>query len=299
MANTNLATSQKQGITTFLSSEKVKQNIAQVVGEKGTTKFIASVVSAVQTNKTLQECTNASVLSAALLGEALKLTPSPQLGQYYMVPYNNKSVKEAQFQLGYKGYLQLAIRSGQYKKFVATEVKEGEIQDYNPITEEFTLNPILNEAERAKAQVTGYYAMFELMNGFRKEIYWSKEKMTEHAKKYSSGYRSDLTKKTSYTFWAKDFDSMAKKTMIRQLISKWGIMSIDMQTAFEKDMAVIDENGNASYVDNIIDVEETVQSNIDNNANTTEFTEIIEGEVVEENTVNADAKGTDEPDWVN
>lgn len=299
MANTSLATSQKQGITSFLSGEKVKQNIAQVVGEKGTTKFIASVVSAVQTNKTLHECTNTSVLSAALLGEALKLSPSPQLGQYYMVPYNNKSIKEAQFQLGYKGYLQLAIRSGQYKKFVATEVKVGEIQDYNPITEEFTLNPILNEAERAKAQVAGYYAMFELMNGFRKEIYWSKEKMVDHAKKYSSGYRSDLTKKTSYTFWAKDFDSMAKKTMIRQLISKWGIMSIDMQTAFEKDMAVIDENGNTSYVDNIVDVEEVVQSNIDNNANATEFTEVVEGEVVQETSSKADAKGNDEPDWVN
>ena len=128
---------QKAGIASYLSNDAVKKNIMSVVGEKNTTRFISSVVSAVQTNPTLAQCTNSSILSSALLGEALQLTPSPQLGQYYMVPYDNTKagVKEAQFQIGYKGYIQLAIRSGQYRKIAVSEVKEGEVSYFNPITE--------------------------------------------------------------------------------------------------------------------------------------------------------------------
>ena len=103
-----------------------------------------------------------------------------------------------------------------------------------------------------------YYAMFENVNGFRKSIYWSKEKMEAHAMQYSQGYRADKQKKTAYTFWSKDFDGMAYKTMLRQLISKWGIMSIDMQTAYESDMAVIHEDGSKEYVDNKPEVKEAV-----------------------------------------
>lgn len=267
---------QKAGIASYLSNDAVKKNIMSVVGEKNTTRFISSVVSAVQTNPTLAQCTNSSILSSALLGEALQLTPSPQLGQYYMVPYDNTKagVKEAQFQIGYKGYIQLAIRSGQYRKIAVSEVKEGEVSYFNPITEEIVLNanPI-SGVNRATSKTVGYYAMFELMNGFRKEIYWTKETMEEHAKTYSSGYRNDLRKKTAYTFWSKNFDAMAKKTLIRQLIGKWGIMSIEMKMAYENDMAVIDENGNAHYVDNQIDAAELAQEDIAENANTVDFPE--------------------------
>lgn len=266
----------KTGITSYLNNEAVKNNIVSVVGEKNSTRFISSVVSAVQTNPTLSQCTNVSILSAALLGEALQLTPSPQLGQYYMVPYENSKTrtKEAQFQLGYKGYIQLAIRSGQYRKIVVSEVKEGEVKYYNPVTEEFSMDPILDTRERNKLQTVGYYAMFELMNGFRKELYWTKDMMQAHAETYSSGYKNDLKKHTAYTFWSKNFDAMAKKTLIRQLISKWGIMSIEMTRAYENDMAVIDENGNAHYVDNNVDVQEQVEQEIVENANTVPFEEV-------------------------
>lgn len=237
---------QKMGLTTYLSNDAVKNQINNIVGGKDGTKFIASIVSAVNNNPALQECTNPSILSAALLGQSLNLSPSPQLGQYYLVPFNDKNKgKVAQFQLGYKGYIQLAIRSGQYKKLNVISIKKGELVKYDPLEEEIEVNLIEDEEEREAAETIGYYAFFEYTNGFKKTLYWSKKKMESHALKYSMGYRA----KKGYTFWEKDFDGMAYKTMLRQLISKWGVMSIDMQTAIDADMAVINEDGSKNYVE--------------------------------------------------
>lgn len=257
MAVTNsLQKSQKRlGIGSYLTGDAVKQRINQVIGGKDGQRFISAVVSSVQTNPALQECTNQSILSAALLGESLKLSPSPQLGQYYMVPYNDKERgKVAQFQLGYKGYIQLAIRSGQYKKLNVLAIKAGELVKFDPLNEEIEVKLIEDEEQREAAETIGYYAMFEYTNGFRKALYWSKKKMEAHALKYSQGYKNDKKKGTAYTFWSKDFDGMAYKTMLRQLISKWGIMSIDMASAIDADMAVINEDGTKDYVDNDPDV---------------------------------------------
>lgn len=238
---------QRLGITAYLTNDAVKNQINNVIGGKDGTKFISAVVSAVNNNPALQECTNQSILAAALLGESLKLSPSPQLGQYYMVPFNDKNKgKVAQFQLGYKGYIQLAIRSGQYKKLNVLAIKEGELIRFNPLEEEIEVSLIEDEEAREQAPTIGYYAMFEYTNGFKKAMYWSKAKMEAHALKYSMGYRA----KKGYTFWEKDFDAMAYKTMLRQIISKWGIMSIEMQSALDADMAVINEDGTKSYVEN-------------------------------------------------
>ena len=249
MAVQNSLTKSKQrlGITAYLTQEAVKDQINKVVGGKNGEKFVTAIVSAVNTNPALAECTNTSILSGALLGHSLNLSPSPQLGQYYLVPFkNNKSgVTEAQFQLGYKGYIQLAIRSGQYKKLNVLAIKEGELRSFDPLNEEIDVKLIEDEEERERAKTIGYYAMFEYVNGFRKAIYWSKTKMEAHALKYSKGYQA----KKGYTFWEKDFDGMAYKTMLRQLISKWGIMSIDMMSAIDADMAVIHEDGTKDYVD--------------------------------------------------
>ena len=249
MAVNNSLTKSKQrlGFTSYLTQDAVKEQINKVVGGKNGTRFITSIVSAVNTNPALAECTNTSILSGALLGHSLNLSPSPQLGQYYLVPFkNNKSgVTEAQFQLGYKGYIQLAIRSGQYKKLNVLAIKEGELRSFDPLNEEIDVKLIEDEEEREQAKTIGYYAMFEYVNGFRKAIYWSKTKMEAHALKYSKGYQA----KKGYTFWEKDFDGMAYKTMLRQLISKWGIMSIDMMSAIDADMAVIHEDGTKDYVD--------------------------------------------------
>ena len=236
------------GLTAYLTQDAVKNQINNVIGGKDGQRFISAIISAVNTNPSLQDCTNQSILSGALLGESLKLSPSPQLGQYYLVPFNDNSrnLKVAQFQLGYKGYIQLAIRSGQYKKLNVLAIKEGELIRFDPLNEEIEVNLIQDEDEREAAKTIGYYAMFEYVNGFRKAIYWSKAKMEAHAMKYSNGYRA----KKGFTFWEKDFDAMAFKTMLRQLISKWGIMSIEMQTALDADMAVINEDGTKNYVDN-------------------------------------------------
>lgn len=247
---------QKASLAVYLTNDAVKNQINSVIGGKNGPRFISSIVSAVQANPALQECTNPSILSAALLGESLNLSPSPQLGQYYLVPYanNDANTTEAQFQLGYKGYIQLAIRSGQYKKLNVLAIKEGELIRFDPLNEEIEVRLIQDEEKRENAQTIGYYAMFEYTNGFRKAMYWSKAKMLAHAKKYSPGYRKDLSKGTQYTFWSKDFDGMAYKTMLRQLISKWGIMSIDLQSAIDADMAVIREDGTKDYVENEQDI---------------------------------------------
>ena len=221
-------------------------------------RFISAITSAVAVNPALQECDPATVLSGALLGESLGLSPSPQLGQYYLVPYDNKKkgCKDAQFQMGYKGYVQLALRSGYYKRLNVISVKAGELVRFDPLTEEIELNMIQDEDAREKAPTIGYLAMFEYLNGFKKTIYWSREKMINHADRYSPAFSKNATggkyPKVSFedycaknypksdewkysSFWYKDFDSMAYKTMLRQLISKWGIMSIELQTAFEED----------------------------------------------------------------
>lgn len=253
----------KVSFSNFLTNQYVKQKIIEVVG-RDSQKFMTSILSAVTNNSTLQECDSMSILNCAFLGEGLKLSPSPQLGQYYMVPFkdNKKGIKVAQFQLGYKGYIQLAERSGYYKKINVLAIKDGELIKYDPLNEEIEVNIIEDEEIREETPTIGYYAMFEYANGFRKAMYWSKKKMLAHADRYSQAFnkescqkilegkipQEDMWKYSSY--WYKDFDGMAFKTMLRQLISKWGIMSIDMQRAYDNDMATIQDDGQPYYIEN-------------------------------------------------
>jgi recombination protein RecT len=237
-------------------------------------RFVAAITSAVSVNPALQNCDAGTVLSSALLGESLNLSPSPQLGQYYMVPYNDKKRGPiAQFQLGYKGYIQLAERSGQYLDIDAFPVVDGEYKGRDRFTRRPILEFLEDDEDREKRRVVGYYAYFELNNGFRKVLYWSKEKMLAHADRYSPAFHLDAVdaqdsrySRVSFadfeagnydsrdgwkysSFWYKDFDSMACKTMLRQLISKWGIMSIDLQKALASDGAAFDTDGTANYLD--------------------------------------------------
>lgn len=238
---------QEEGVfALYLTSQAVQDQIKSVLGGKSGQRFISAISSAVQVNSALKGCRNSTIVSGALLGESLQLSPSPQLGQYYLVPFNDKEKgKVAQFILGYKGMIQLAIRSGQYKKLNVLAIKEGELISYDPLNEEIKVNLIADEEERENAPTVGYYAMFEYVNGFRKTLYWSKAKMEKHAERYSSGYKA----KKGYTFWEKDFDGMAYKTMLRQIISKWGVMSVEMQTAYLADGATIKEDLTPEYVD--------------------------------------------------
>ncbi len=270
MATSTALAQKKQGIAGFLSSEAVRSNVLSVVGEKDMQRFVSSVVSAVQTTPLLQKCTNASILSAALLGHSLGLPQSPQLGCFYLVPYGN----EATFQLGAKGYIQLAIRSGQYKKLNCVALKEGELKAYDPLEETIEVEMITDYAKRQKLKTIGYYAFFELVNGYKKSIYWSIEEMEAHAKRYSKTYRKD----PKGSIWGMNFDAMAQKTMLRQLISKWGIMSVEMQRAFSSDMGVIGDNGEVTYVDNPVNSDFDYERTENENAEEL----IIDSEVVEE-----------------
>lgn len=220
-------------------------------------RFIATITSAVAVNQTLQECDAGTILAGALLGESLNLSPSPQLGQFYLVPFNDRKagITKAQFILGYKGYLQLAMRSGQLKKINAVEIKEGELISFDPLNEEIEVKLIEDWNERESMPTIGYYAFFELLNGFRKAIYWSKEQMMSHADKYSMAFSREAYEKIQNgeiadkdmwrysSFWYKQFDEMAKKTMLRQLISKGGCpMSTEMQQAFVSDNETLEIN---------------------------------------------------------
>lgn len=254
-----------------ISKENYQSYIKSVLKDpKRAEKFIATVNSAVATNQTLQQCNPYSVMSAALMGESLGLPYS--FGYFYLVPYdvkigkgeNGETIKDkqAQFQVGYKGYIQLAVRSGQYKDILVSPVKEGELKKYNRITGEIEIEPIEDEDEWENRDTIGYFAKFELLNGFSKTLYWKYEKMLNHADKYSAAFSKDAYAKLKNgeidqkelwkysSFWYKNFDDMACKTMLRQLLSKWGLLSVEMQKAYASDMMVYNEKGEASYLDN-------------------------------------------------
>ncbi len=240
----------KLPFTVAIQTDGYKRLIQNTLADpRRAARFVTAITSAVSANPALQDCDAGTILSAGLLGEGLNLSPSPQLGQYYLVPFNDSKNhrKTAQFQLGYKGYIQLAIRSGQYKKLNVLPIKEGELVRFDPLNEEIEVQLIQDARQREGAATAGYYAMFEYTNGFRKALYWSKEKMESHARKYSKGYAAGK----GYTFWEKDFDAMACKTMLRQLISKWGIMSIEMERAITNDMTVQHEDGTAEFIESV------------------------------------------------
>lgn len=265
MSNSNKLVPGKQQprFSVAITTSGYKNLINNTLGDPERAKrFIAAITSAVAVNPALQECEAGTILAGALLGESLNLSPSPQLGQYYLVPFKSKAkydkqgnllypeVVKAQFILGYKGYIQLAIRSSHYKKLNVLEIKEGELISFDPLNEEIVCNLIDDFEEREAAETIGYYAMFEYINGFRKAIYWSKSKMMNHADTYSPAYSAAAHKKILAgeiadkdmwrysSFWYKNFDDMAKKTMLRQLISRWGIMSAELQQAFIQDSSL-------------------------------------------------------------
>ncbi|MCM1052487.1 MAG: recombinase RecT [Ruminococcus sp.] len=289
MSNAN-AIQTKPKFSVAIQTEQYQKLINNTLGDpERARRFIASISSAVATNPSLQDCNAGTILSGALLGEALNLSPSPQLGQYYLVPFEKKVFnkdtkkwevvdKNATFVLGYKGYIQLAIRSGNYKKINVIEIKDGELENFDLMTEEIKVNLIQDDELREQTKTIGYYAMFEYLNGFKKAIYWSKNKMLAHADKYSpafskKGYElleaGKVKKEDEYKYsshWYKNFDDMAKKTMLRQLISKWGVMSIEMREAFEKDETIQNADGSYNYISELDD-KTIIETEIEENNN--------------------------------
>lgn len=278
----------KKSIVAYLTSPAVRENITSVLGKDHVDSFVSDVVACVQNTPALGKCTNTSIFTAALLSKSINLPLTPQLGYAYLVPYDNKKqvdghtewVKEATFQMGWKGYVQLALRSQNYRKLIATDVRKGEINGYNPFDDKYEIQPLDYEKRNAKDDkgnyiipIIGYYAKMEMTNGFVKEMYMSHEDMLAFATKYSKSYRSDKDKHTSYSFWTIKFEDMAKKTMLRQLLGKWGLLTAELEAAYTHDMATIDMDGNIDYVDNKPDDPEPVVNPFKN--------EVIDAEAVE------------------
>ena len=249
MAQNELA--KTTSLNKYLEMPAVVERLGQKLGVEEAKRFKAALSSAVSTNPILRsECDPETVVSSALMGHSLNLPPSPQLGYYYIVPYNNKKkgCKDGVFQMGYKGYVQLAMRSGYYKKLNVATVKKGEFGGWNPLSEDLDVTFIEDPVEREKADTVGYCGYFEYVNGFRKVVYYTLSQMQVHADKYSKAYslkddkllkagkipQKDRWKYSS--FWYSDFDAMGLKTVLRQLLGKWGSMSVEMQKAYEEDL---------------------------------------------------------------
>lgn len=228
----------QQSIANFLN--KSDEYLAKMLGKKKS-EFVSNLIALSEADKTLQECNPADLMKCAMNATALNLPLNKNLGYAYVVPYNEKDkktgqiVKKPQFQMGYKGFIQLAIRSGQYKTINTCEVREGEIKR-NKFTghTEFL-------GENSNGEIIGYLAYIELNNGFQQSYYMTVDEVKSHAKKYSQNYA-----KWGNGLWKDEFDLMAKKTVLKLLLNRFGVLSVEMQNAILTDQA--DHNG--QYIDN-------------------------------------------------
>lgn len=226
----------------FGENPAIKKRFDEVLKERSP-QFMASVINVVNNNNYLAKCEPNSIWGSAMVAAALNLPIDSNLGFAAIVPYGNK----AQFQMMWKGFVQLAIRSGQYKNLGASVVYEDEIESFDPILDDIKFTPISQRSQRENGEdskIAGYFAFFELTSGFKKSIYMTKKQVINHAKKYSQAFNSNRDSQ-----WKSNFDAMGKKTVMKLLLSKFGILSVEMQKAITTDQGVIDESGNVQYVD--------------------------------------------------
>lgn len=244
MAEQTTAIAPLKQFNQFLANPRTQDYLTTVLAEKKAS-FVNNLTALVSNNAALQVCKPETLMFASLKATALDLPLDQNLGFAYVLPYkdNKNGVTLAQFQMGYKGFVQLALRSGQFKTLNSTEVREGEL-----VSEDFvTGEPTFRKAEnRETLPVIGYVAYFKLLNGFEKYLYMTAAEMKAHALRFSQTY------KKGYGLWAdKDmFDAMAKKTVLKLLLSKYAPLSVEMQTAITADQAVLQDPDKAEYIDN-------------------------------------------------
>ena len=234
-----------QKFNAMLENTRTQEYLTNVLGEKKQT-FVSNMVALVSSNKALSECDPSTIMFSCLKATALGLAIDPSLGLAWVLPYrdNKNNMTVATFQLGAKAYTQLALRTAQYKKINVRDVRKGEIVGEDFVSGEMQFKKL--EKDREKAPIVGYVAMFELINGFSKQLYMSIEEIDAHAKRFSQTYRK------GYGLWAdKDMrPKMAEKTVLKLLLSKWGVLSVEMEQAIKSDSAVLGENNSVRYVDN-------------------------------------------------
>lgn len=239
----------------LMDSPTIKKRFEEVLNEKAP-QYMSSIVNLVNSDTNLQKCDGMSVIASCMVAATMDLPVDKNLGYAWVVPYGNR----AQFQMGYKGYIQLALRTGQYKAINVVEIREGELVSWNPLTEEIEVD----FSKRESDAVIGYAGYFKLINGFEKTVFWTKEEVNNHANKFSKIVNS------KNSVWKSNFDAMAKKTVLRNLLSKWGILSIEMQKAYTADENLI----NKGLMDDI----ENVKANIDDIEENNENEGVIEAD---------------------
>lgn len=225
----------------------IQKMIAERLGARAG-QFTTSLLSLVNSNSKIAECAPMTIIQAALTAAAMDLPINQNLGFAYIVPYKNKGVMEAQFQMGWKGFVQLAQRSGKFKTINTTDVREGEVKSRDRMTGDVSFSWIDDDAARNKTPIVGYLAYIELTDGFRKTLYMTKAEIESHAGRYSQAYKS-RGKSSFKSPWETDFDLMAQKTALKLLLNKYAPLSTELQTAVENDQAVIREDGKPDFID--------------------------------------------------
>lgn len=265
-------------IKEMLETKECHAAFEKILGSRAQ-QFVTSVLSVVNENKLLQKADWVSLYGAAMTAATLDLPINKSLGLAYIVPYKGN----AQFQMGYRGYIQLAQRTGDYDTINVTEVREGEIKSNNRLTGKLEFDWI--EEGRESKPVVGYVAYISLLNGFTKSLYMTKEQLEAHGRAYSASYNAKSKFDNSPTgLWKTNFDAMAKKTVIKLLISKYGPLSTEMQTAITHDQGVIGKDNKPKYIDNVntvdaVDTKSNLQLYIEDTATSTEMLDKIKDKI--------------------
>lgn len=254
--NTQVVDPSKLGFKALMNTPAMKKKFTDILHEKSDS-FMGSLMTLVGGDNYLSQAEPMTIIASALKAATMDLPIDKNLGYAYVVPFNrsekvgNKWVKhnEAQFILGYKGYIQLAQRSGQYKALNALAIYDGQLIDWNPLTEEFTFD----YKAKVSDEVIGYVGFFELLNGFKKTVYWTKQEIESHRIKNAKGYDKEKLSGA----WVDNYDSMAIKTVLRNMLSKWGLLSVEMQSAITSDEKVfrVDENNDLIEETDLSDME--------------------------------------------
>lgn len=267
-------TNQKPKFSIAIKSDAYQKLINDTLGDKEVArKFVAEISSVVSQNYQLQECDAASILSAGLLAQSVNLSLAPSLGLAYLVPFNTKNGKKAQFQISYKGLTQLAIRSGVIESLNARPVHINELAGYNRFGE-----PKFNFGDEFQStEIVGYFAYFTTTTGFEKTMYMTVDQCKAHASKHSKSYGNGK----GTDLWTDDFDFMCRKTVLKLLLNRYAPLSIDMQKVIRADQSAINEDGSFSYVDNPNWVDEEQKPKKTNVRNTIEEVDDVTGEVSE------------------
>ena len=266
----NEITAKKPTVAQFLGSVNVKKYIEGVLKERAG-QFVTSLVSMANLTPGLKECNPETLMYCGLKAASLNLPLDNNLGFAYAIPFKRKikndknvvidEITEAQFMLGYRAFVQLGQRTGLYKVMNAINIHKGELVSWDPFTEELVLNINQDLIARSKLPVIGYAGVFELLNGFKKVSYWPRERVEAHARRFSKTFNNGP--------WQTDFDAMARKTVLKDMLNHWGPMSAEMAEAVKFDQSVVKhaEDGTEypDYVDGAMVEDATLlpESNID------------------------------------